>query len=124
MNIAADDGLMMLPSLDAGGALVPGMIIPMTLSQFSDSIEVIPFGLHVAHRASAGRALLRSWKSTVPRIAEVLHAASSNPPDGAGMALWLNPDMSHRIDMSALRRALNVASSMQRAAESDSQACQ
>lgn len=37
------------------------------------------------------RALLSSWRLTVPQVAEVLHAA--------GMQLWLNPDMGHRIDM-------------------------
>jgi hypothetical protein len=40
------------------------------------------------------RPLLRSWRQVVPKLAEVLHAADQRP-----LALFVNPDRGHRIDM-------------------------
>lgn len=48
-------------------------------------------GVSMAPGNVTGRALLVSWKETSAKIAESLHAA--------GKALYLNPDMGHRVDM-------------------------
>lgn len=53
-------------------------------------------GVTFTDEGRAARALLTSWKVAVRTVAETLHAgsASSSP-----LALFVNPDMGHRVDM-------------------------
>ena len=69
LNSAADDGVTMWTSAPAPDAS----------------------GVQVTHVA---RPLIHSWRQLIPRIAERLHAATPEP-----MALFVNPDCSHRLDM-------------------------
>ena len=71
----------------AGVCLDRGDYIPMINRAADDGVTCTADGL-------TGRALLNSWKGTIGRVARALHSAPAK-----ALALFVNPDMGHRVDM-------------------------
>ena len=94
MALQVDNARLVAKQFDgaaAGVCLDRGDFIGQMNTAADDGLSMLP---DVTKKTPVpARALLRSWKAVVPRVAEVLRAAS--------MVLWLNPDMGHRIDMYA-----------------------